>query len=185
MNLNDVLEILKLVLDWPFISLIIFSIFIFNFKSPISIWFSRLRIQYRDAVITSQVEVSEDVKTSSLPDIPANLSLPSSEPAPENTDVQQWKAAAYLWEYRYLNHFLQFRTQQFLDWLYDRKDPVPVSVATTVWSNLVPLPDERSAIVLALTQHYLISFEDGKLSITPKGREYVDFRGKFAPISLI
>ncbi|MFN3698369.1 MAG: hypothetical protein ACK4VO_13100 [Pseudobdellovibrio sp.] len=185
MNFDHLIEILKLILAWPFISLIIFSIFVFNFKSSIANWFSGLRIQYGNATLTSQAFVQENTKISEPPDTPENLALPSTEHTTVNSDVKLWRAAAYIWEYRYLNYFLQFRTQQVLDWLYDCKEAVPVPVATSFWTNIIPSANERDSIVGALTKHYLISIEGEKITITPKGIEYVEFRGKFAPVSLV
>jgi len=50
----------------------------------------------------------------------------------------------------------------------------------------IPNPQERRAIISALTNHHLLDIHskdvDSLLCITPKGREYVEFRGYPVPL---
>ena len=86
------------------------------------------------------------------------------------------KARSALWEYRFLNGFLVRTTQAVLDWLAERKEPVSIGFFHDRWSPFIPAA-ERHTILEVLDNHYLIRIDGELLSITPKGREYVWWRG--------
>jgi len=90
---------------------------------------------------------------------------------------QAERAKAYLWEYRYLNLFLAFNTQKVLDWLASLPSRTSSGLADAFWLPYIPRPEERSAIITALQAHYLIMIEDDLISVTPKGKEYIEWRG--------
>ena len=48
----------------------------------------------------------------------------------------------------------------------------------TVWMPAIPSPEERNAIINALQAHYLIQIENGLIEVSPKGREYIEWRGE-------
>lgn len=84
---------------------------------------------------------------------------------------------AYLWEYRYLNFFLVRGTQLVLDWFANRSGPTTFAVYDSWWSSIVVDPSERFARVAVLKSHYLLVEDDGLLTVSEKGREYLTFRG--------
>jgi hypothetical protein len=46
-----------------------------------------------------------------------------------------------------------------------------------MWLPLIPSATERKAILSALENHHLIQLENGLVSVTPKGQEYIEWRG--------
>ena len=45
------------------------------------------------------------------------------------------------------------------------------------WMPLIPNPIERGAILDALRNHHLILLQGHMIEVTPKGKEYVQWRG--------
>lgn len=84
---------------------------------------------------------------------------------------------AYLWEYRYLNLFLVRGTQLVLDWFAGRAGPTTFAVYDNWWSSIVVDPQERFARVGVLKSHYLLIESNGLLTVSEKGREYLEWRG--------
>jgi hypothetical protein len=125
--------------------------------------------------------IEEDSNQKKLPasasDGPDLKSLLSGTDDSVRAAFEAERARAYLWEYRYLNHFLAFHTQQVLDWLSQIQSPASLSLYDTVWLMAVPSTVERSAIIEALSAHYLIQIQDQLITVTPKGKEYIDWRG--------
>lgn len=176
------LEFLKVLLGWPSIVLTIAIFGFYIFRVPLSKWLENVKIDYGGATISSQQQKVED--NVQAPKLEVDQSGPSVLPVPNGSDsnlVNQWKAAAYLWEYRFLNFFLAYHSQQFLDWLCDRTEPMSLEVTNSLWLVKVPDVAERQAVVEAITRHHLAEIRDSMISITPKGREYVEFRGRFDP----
>jgi hypothetical protein len=93
------------------------------------------------------------------------------------TQVKAWRSQAYLWEYRYLNFFLVPHTQQYLEWLANRREPITVSLADSFWIPIVPDANERHAMLNALLAHHLVQIDSDLIKATEKGREYLDWRG--------
>lgn len=185
-----VLEYLKVILTWPVAFLIVALTVIRVFREPIAFWLERLRIDYGGATLSSSQQIStgteQNIQELEIQDQPLDQAGPAKQVTPVNkTDeselVQQWRANAYLWEYRYLNRYLVFHTQQFLDWLYDLNKPIALGVANSFWMLKIPLPEERQAVLNALRQHHLVELTGDQISVTEKGREYVTTRGKVAP----
>lgn len=84
------------------------------------------------------------------------------------------------WEYRYLNYFLVHRTQLVLNWLVDRQakgQSTTQHYCEAELSARVVSPGEGKAVLQALEAHALISAAGGMLVVTPKGLDYVNWRG--------
>jgi hypothetical protein len=96
--------------------------------------------------------------------------------------IKSERANAYQWEYRYLNHFLVRGTQVVLDWLASMPQPISIHFATSFWLPIIPSTEERVAIVKALEAHQLIQVEGDAIEVTPKGREYLQWRGPLPPV---
>ena len=90
---------------------------------------------------------------------------------------QAERARAYLWEYRYLNYFLAYGTQKVLDWLACLPTRTSCDLFDTFWLPYIPSAEERRAIITALQAHHLIMIQDNLIEVTPKGREYIQWRG--------
>jgi hypothetical protein len=85
------------------------------------------------------------------------------------------RATAAHWEYRYLNYFLAFKTQQLLDWLGALGRSASVrEVDATISGETV---EQRAAMTGALEAHHLILLSGEMYSVTDKGREYIGYRG--------
>ena len=119
--------------------------------------------------------------------VPVNLpELPLQERKEIENIIKSERANAYLWEYRYLNYFLVYRTQQVLDWLATVPQPVSFYFANSFWLPIIPNAEERTAILNALTMHHLVQMKGEAIEVTPKGREYLQWRGplpQFPPTS--
>ncbi len=179
-NWQLLLEYTKVLSSWPPICLIMFTVVIRTFREPIATWIKNLRVKYGDTEFSSQAARRDDSEVE-IAGAQVDQSPPSGKPENSNDATAQWRAAAYLWEYRYLNRYLVPHTQQFLDWIFGLKKPIAFGVADAFWNAKVPDPKERLAVIDALRQHYLIAVEDGSISITPKGEEYVQVRGAVPP----
>lgn len=91
--------------------------------------------------------------------------------------IRAERATSYLWEYRYLNHFLVYRTQHVLDWLISLGLTTTYSYYDATWLPFTPSAHERGAIISALEAHHLIQVTNGTIQVTPKGVEYQHWRG--------
>ena len=109
------------------------------------------------------------------PKLPASLDQPELKAVRELFDAE--RARAYLWEYRYLNYYLVPHTQRVLEWLASLESRTSTQLYDTMWLPLIPSPQERQAILSALQAHYLIMIDKDLIEVTPKGREYIQWRG--------
>jgi hypothetical protein len=69
-------------------------------------------------------------------------------------------------------------TQHVLDWFASITAPVSLSLFDTLWLPTIPAAKERKAILDALEKHYLIAIVNELISVTPKGHEYIEWRGR-------
>ena len=86
-----------------------------------------------------------------------------------------------MWEYRYLNYYLVPATQRVLEWLASLNTRTSYSFFDTLWMPAIPSAEERRAIINALETHHLIQFQGELIEVTPKGREYIQWRGPLPP----
>lgn len=115
--------------------------------------------------------------------LPQNLSLTPEQVEGIRQLFEAERAKAYLWEYRYLNYFLAQSTQRVLDWLASLQTRTSVSLFDTLWLPAIPSAEERRAIVNALQAHHLIQLTGELIEVTPKGREYIQWRGPVPPVA--
>ncbi len=87
------------------------------------------------------------------------------------------RAKAYLWEYRYLNYYLVLKSQRVLDWLSALQSNTTISFYDSFWQPIIPESNERKAIIDALQQHHLIVLNGELIEVSPKGKEYIQWRG--------
>jgi hypothetical protein len=91
--------------------------------------------------------------------------------------IQSERAAATLWEYRYLNFFLARSTQLVLDWIGSLDPPTSLRFLDAQLQASVPDANERTAIFAALQNHRLIEVSGDAVRVNPKGKEYLEWRG--------
>lgn len=174
-----VLEYLKVLITWPFAVIFIAVLCITNFKEAISFWLRSLKIQHGDTVISSQyVHNKFENEKNKAEEKLIEQTQPKNEEVVNGADALNWRANAYIWEYRYLNYYLILQTHLVLDWIYDLKTAIAFSFFDTSFKVTIPLAEERMAIITALSNHYLVSFEGSKIEITEKGREYIEYMGR-------
>lgn len=109
--------------------------------------------------------------------------IPELEVSPEERErikcaLDSERVRAALWEYRYLNTFLVYKTQLVLDWIGSQPQKISYAAYDTYWLPYIPNANERNTIVDVLQAHHLIDFTDGLINITPKGAEYINWRGE-------
>jgi len=149
---------------------------------------ARIRLPGGSELSISQVERAgeESPPRKAAPPVPPPEQLPVLQNlslTPEQVEqivqvFQAERAKAYLWEYRYLNYYLVPHTQRVLDWLASLNTRTSYSFFDALWMPAIPNAQERQAVIRALANHHLIIESPGDLiEITPKGREYVQWRG--------
>ena len=113
-----------------------------------------------------------------------HLELTSDQQQRVEQLVRTQIATARRWEYRYLNYFLVRTTQLALDWLVGLTGPITYEDYDSCFLPIVPTARERQAMVAALAAHYLIEIdqESNSITLTPKGREYHEWRGALTPL---
>ena len=122
------------------------------------------------------------VEEQAITGLPADLS-PQQNKAVEQI-VKSHIANSYLWEYRYLNYFLLRGTQEALDWLVGLPQPTTYAHYDSFWLPLIQSANERQAIITALQMHHLIMHDSSDvISVTAKGLEYQEWRGKLPPLT--
>ena len=184
-----ILEYLKAILSPQVIAGAVAFTFLVLFREDIKALFLRIakiKLPGGTEVSTPQAaKIEEAPEDKPLPKPPPqdsiSLPLPDSLNQKELEEVRALfdgeRARAYLWEYRYLNYFLAFQTQHVLDWLASLPSRTSAMLFDTIWLPAIPSAQERRAIIDALQAHYLIQIENGLIEVTPKGREYIEWRG--------
>lgn len=141
----------------------------------------------RKLLIRRSGEGEEAPENKKLPTPPSSddVTLPASLEKAELDAVRDLlnaeRVRAFLWEYRYLNYFLAQSTQRVLDWFASLKTRTSVQLFDTMWLPFIPSPEERRAILSALQAHLLITIDEDLIAVTPKGTEYIQWRGPLPP----
>ncbi|MFA5315840.1 MAG: hypothetical protein WC369_00240 [Dehalococcoidales bacterium] len=188
---NLVLEFVKVILSPQVIGGAVAIIFFRQFREDIKALMLRIatiRLPGGGELSTSQVErtsessVSEKAEASVPPGeasvaLPQNITLTPDEAKQISEIFQAERTRAYLWEYRYLNYFLVLNTQRVLDWLASLKERTTYLLYDSFWMPFIPSAAERKAIINALESHQLIQLTGGLVEVTPKGHEYIEWRG--------
>lgn len=180
-----VLEYLKVLLSAPVLFSLIFILFILIFKNEFRNLVNRIAsIRFPGGAEVNMPQPLNDSTNKSVPTQTVEL----NEPLPRGLTQQQETAIthlirshianSYLWEYRYLNYFFVRKTQLVLDWLTNFNQPVTPTFYDSVWIPLIPDAAERKIILEALQAHHLVQINEvGMIELTPKGKEYIEWRG--------
>lgn len=182
-----VLEYLKVFLSTQVIAGIIAIVFFKTFKDDIKaliLRIAKIRLPGGGELSTPQLEKRYNEKPI------ADKTLPEPQSTDLQVNIQEDKietvralynaerARAYFWEYSYLNYYLVPSTQRVLDWFASVTAPVSLSLFDTLWLPTITDAKERKAILDALEKHYLIVIVNELISVTPKGHEYIEWRGR-------
>jgi len=181
-----VLEYLKVLLSPQVVAGAVTFTVLFYFRNQIRAVFDRIKIKFPGGTELSTSQATTiDGTEKPLPNPPKDVS--ANLPLPPNLNQQQLKQVeellqaervrSYLWEYRYLNYFLAFHTQHVLDWIASLSSRTTFMLFDTIWLPAIPSAEERRAVITALQAHSLIQIENELIVITPKGREYIQWRG--------
>ena len=186
-----VLEYLRVLLSAPVVLGLIAAVCLYLFKAQLRSLLTRVAlIKWGSAelsvpqppsdapLVTGSQSTTVAIETdhSVLP-IPAGTQLPAGVEQQLLQAFNAERARAHLWEYRYLNHFLVHNTQNVLDWLASLANPPTFTMYDALWQNAILGAAERRTIVNVLENHNLIEFQGELLTVTPKGREYTQWRG--------
>jgi hypothetical protein len=190
-----ILEYIKVLLSAPVIFGTVALVFLCLFREDIKAVLLRIaknRFPGGTEVSTSQSERQTEAEQieerplpqpdTTVPGLPADLT--QQQRMVVESIIRAERATSYLWEYRYLNYFLVYRTQIVLDWLIGPSQATTLYHYDATWLPLIPSANERNAIISALEAHHLIQINNGVIQVTPKGREYQQWRGPLPQPSL-
>ena len=185
-----ILEYLKLILSVQMVAGVVTVLFLNRFAADIRALMARIahiKLPGGAEVSTPQLGrvADQNLPPKGAPDLPADAAptLPESiHLTREQTQVvveafRAERAKSYLWEYRYLNYFLAAGTQRVLDWLAGLKERTTYGMYDSWWLPIIPNANERRAIIDALQAHHLITLEGELITVTPKGHDYIGWRG--------
>jgi hypothetical protein len=129
-----ILEYCRVILSAPVMIAVAAITFFVLFREDLKALFLRIamiRLPGGAELLTSQSQRQEREAEHSrkpIPEaslVPVNLpELPIQNRQEIENIIKSERANAYLWEYRYLNYFFVYRTQQVLDWLASVPQPV-------------------------------------------------------------
>lgn len=185
-----ILEYVKAVLSPQVVAALAALVFFAVFKEDIRDLLRRIakiRLPGGSELSTSQVERAseESPPRKTAPPVPPPEQVPLLQNVrltPEQVEqiaqaFQAERAKAYLWEYRYLNYYLVSHTQRVLDWIASLNTRTSYSFFDTLWMPAIPSAQERQAVIKALESHHLVQFVGELIEVTPKGKEYIQWRG--------
>jgi hypothetical protein len=185
-----VLEYLKVILTFPTAVGVLGVMFLWMFGAEIRSLISRIALLKWGTAELAAPQLPSTAESNGASSQKQTLPNPTPPPLPAGVTgppetlklLQQAmlaeRARAYLWEYRYLNHFLVLATQRVLDWLASLPAPTTLGPFDTFWQPLIPSADQRRTILSVLESHNLIIFNGELIEVTPKGREYIQWRGQ-------
>lgn len=190
-----ILEYLKVLLTAPVLFSLVAVLIIKLFREDIKaliLRVAKIRLPGGAEVSTPQSnQLAAEEKPAPEPRVNDQIpisGLPADLTPQQKTTIEQLIrshiATEYIWEYRYLNYFLARGTQHVLDWLIDLPQATTFSHFDAMWLPIIPSANERQAILSALQNHHLIQQDDSEIIVvTPKGREYQEWRGELPPLT--
>ena len=189
---NLILEFLKVLLSGPSVALIGVGILVAVFRPNIAALIDRIKtVKFPGGELATRAQKPRDEEGSDKPPPtppPAPPALPGHmQLSPEQQRMLEGlfhaeRQKAILWEFRYLNFFLVYQTQQVLDWLATQANgSTSRSLYEASWLLAIPNPQDRQAIVTALHAHELIAVNGEHIQLTEKARGYLTWRGKLPP----
>ncbi|MCM2547644.1 hypothetical protein [Burkholderia glumae] len=178
-----VLDYIKVFLSWPIVVGIAAIYATRTFKTEVAALVNRIAsVEFPGGkLVTQQAKLERDVgdadTVAPAAADPTNDVLQDVQVAPAVRErlravFEGQRAAARMWEYRYLNYFFAPDTQGILDWLIQLGQDAAVEAYEAYWMTRITNPGERRAILTALSMHGCIILDGPAISVTDKGREY-------------
>lgn len=179
-----ILEYLKVLLSWPVVVGIGTIIGTFWFRTEIQALINRIAsLEFPGGkIVTQQAKIAEESATTELAQpVPIEDVAPPALDGLRLTPAEQQtlkdvfaaeRAAARMWEYRYLNYFFAPATQHVLNWLISLGQATTFDAYEAFWMNRIAQAGERQAIIHALQMHLCIQVDGPIITISDKGREY-------------
>ncbi|MEM5382618.1 hypothetical protein VSR68_03305 [Paraburkholderia phymatum] len=184
-NWSLVLEYLKVFLSWPVVVGIGAIVGVVHFRDEFRSLVNRIasleiggaKLMTQQAVIDEATAGENAEAEPAIVEEPAPPALDALPIAPEEREQLQQafegeRAAARMWEYRYLNYYFAPTTQAVLNWFVHMDQAPTFDAYTAFWMNRIPSAVEREAVLSALERHICIRINGEVLSVTEKGREY-------------
>lgn len=177
-----VLEYLKVLLTWPMVAALFGAIALNSFSTEFKALINRissLKLLGQEVAAPQQARMAEEAiapTAGTAPPVDApltidGLQLSNEQIAEVRRLFESERAAARIWEYRFLNYFFAPDTQGVLDWIISTNG-VSSDAYETFWIHRIANPIERQAILQALRTHQCIAIDGPMISATAKGREY-------------
>ncbi|WP_150660152.1 hypothetical protein [Pandoraea sputorum] len=143
---------------------------------------SSLKLLGQEVAAPQQARMAEEAITPPTGTAPAvdapltidGLQLSNEQIAEVRRLFESERAAARIWEYRFLNYFFAPDTQGVLDWIISTNG-VSIDAYETFWIHRIANPIERQAILHALQAHQCIVIDGPMVSATEKGKEYAEW----------
>jgi len=189
---NLILEFLRVLLSPQIVGGVVAVIFLLVLKRELKALIGRIasiRFPGGGELSTSQIERESEVPPNPQPPTPLEIAPVEqiNNPTPQDFELlrQLYNAEriqSHVWEYRFLNTYLVRRTQEVLDWFITLEQPTTIRLADAHWMQFIQEPKEREAILNALLNHRLVEQNGELLQVTPKGREYAQWRGPLPKI---
>ncbi len=197
-------DYLAIFFSWPVAAVFIAILMVRIFRGEIGQWLQHLAIRRGETEVYSRQPSSSlddtDEKPSPVEDSdsgprddlseptdrePSKISAPIAGPSDEKVKIDEEIARlkfalerqmkqSKLWEFSYLNLFLIDYTKKVLVWL-SNSGPTATGTYHSAWMKQIPSGNERNTVLGALTHHLLVEGKDGQISVTDKGKEYIDW----------
>ena len=178
------LEYMKVALSWPVVIGLLAVIIIFRFRQPISKWIENLTVKWGGLEASSQRQpLPRDRSPTGIPDEGdehiAHLTMPPV--GSDATDTLQARVAeeeqkSKDWYFMFLNMYLVYNSKRVLAWIWSHPEASLLEYYLT-WGKDIPEPNERTAILNALTSYHVVNVKDEKITVTGIGGEFVNSAG--------
>ena len=182
---------LRVLLSAPPMTLVVVLVLVGFFRSDLRAIMSRIatiKFPGGELSTTSQKDRPAETGPDELPqgatgqqtetNLPEGLTLSPQDQQRMTDYIQSLRNMSTLWEFRYLNVYFVPSTQLVLNWLANPENRPAMEMFHANWSPVIPSADDRSAILVALQQHDLITVR-ATIEMTDKGRAYLQWRGPF------
>ncbi|EON10627.1 hypothetical protein [Pandoraea sp. SD6-2] len=180
-----VLEYLKVFLNWPMVAALFGAIALRSFSAEIKALINRIssfKLLGQEVAAPQQARIAEEASDAAAQPLPPTnptpdlegLSLTKKQVDEVRRLFESERAAARIWEYRYLNYFFTSDTQAVLSWIIGTGG-ASLDTYETVWIHRIANPDERKAILTAMQMHLCVQIEGPMISATDKGKEYAEW----------
>lgn len=180
-----------MLLSWPVIVLVLGLVLSKRFKDQIAALIDRIakiELPWGGGTVQTPQQIANVQADAAQSPVPATTPEAVSANEQDATTLRALaigeKNRAAFFEYQYLNLYLVPHTQLVLDWIAGLDRSISTREYDAWWMQRIPVPDERRAIVFALANHHLVSLTDNYslITLTPKGREYLEWRGPLSAL---